>query len=408
MPGDGALTTEEYAAAMEKVFTIGDDEIEAAFGDFFFNGVFSEAEAQRLRSLEASDSWSDDDAEFASQTAETLLQAVTGLYDLVVNVFNTILDESSRLRPPEHLSDLHGNFIATTGEVVQLVQTQLEAVKNADTEVTSSEELADFRAVVNSLESGPLDPETQQRAEELTAQGDAACLALKSQLETELGRDVSICNPEESDVSFDAPDATSAAPDRAALIALYNATDGPNWTNNDNWLSDEPLGEWYGVETDTVRVIGLVLSENGLNGEIPAELGQLSDLDWLDLYANQLSGNIPPELGRLSRLLVLDLGDNDLSGEIPAELGQLSALEHLPLFSNNLTGAIPAELGQLSYLDYLDLGDNDLSGEIPAELGQLSLLTGLYLAGNELSGCVPDALSDVEGNDFEELGLPFC
>ena len=54
---------------------------------------------------------------------------------------------------------------------------------------------------------------------------------------------------------------TVANPDRGALEALYNATDGPNWLNNDNWLSDAPLGEWYGVDTDASgRVTGLVLA----------------------------------------------------------------------------------------------------------------------------------------------------
>ena len=40
---------------------------------------------------------------------------------------------------------------------------------------------------------------------------------------------------------------TVVNPDRAALMALYNATDGPNWVDNTNWLTDAPLGEWYGV-----------------------------------------------------------------------------------------------------------------------------------------------------------------
>ena len=43
-----------------------------------------------------------------------------------------------------------------------------------------------------------------------------------------------------------------AVPDeRAALVALYNATDGTNWVFNTNWLSDKPMGEWYGVTTGT-------------------------------------------------------------------------------------------------------------------------------------------------------------
>ena len=41
-----------------------------------------------------------------------------------------------------------------------------------------------------------------------------------------------------------------ASPDCAALVALYEETDGDNWENNSNWLSDAPLGEWFGVTTD--------------------------------------------------------------------------------------------------------------------------------------------------------------
>ncbi len=48
--------------------------------------------------------------------------------------------------------------------------------------------------------------------------------------------------------------------DRAALVALYNATDGPNWVNNGNWLTDAPLGDWYGVDTDVSgRVVRIKL-----------------------------------------------------------------------------------------------------------------------------------------------------
>ena len=65
--------------------------------------------------------------------------------------------------------------------------------------------------------------------------------------------------------------------DRLALMALYNATDGPNWTNNTNWLTDEPLTVWHGVVTDAGgRVIELHLTYNRLKGRLPTELGGLS------------------------------------------------------------------------------------------------------------------------------------
>ena len=57
----------------------------------------------------------------------------------------------------------------------------------------------------------------------------------------------------------------SAETDRAALAGLYNATNGENWRNNANWLSDAPPGEWVGVYTDDDgRVIWLDLSGNQL------------------------------------------------------------------------------------------------------------------------------------------------
>ena len=64
----------------------------------------------------------------------------------------------------------------------------------------------------------------------------------------------------------------------------------------------------------------LLLDGNDLSGEIPPELGSLSNLEWLDLGYNELSGEIPPELGSLSNLEELDLGYNDLSGCVPSSL----------------------------------------------------------------------------------------
>ena len=126
--------------------------------------------------------------------------------------------------------------------------------------------------------------------------------------------------------------------DREALVALYNATDGPNWSNNTNWLSDEPIGQWYGVVTnDSGRVLWLFLDDNQLSGEIPSELGNLLNLYRLELDGNRLSGEIPAELGGLPNLEYLFLADNRLSGEIPVELG---TIPNLRLAGNQLSGRI--------------------------------------------------------------------
>ncbi len=182
--------------------------------------------------------------------------------------------------------------------------------------------------------------------------------------------------------------------DRDALVALYNATDGDNWTNKRNWLSDKPIDRWYGVWTDADgKVFVLDLFNNQLTGQIPPELGSLTGLRTLSLSTNQLTGQIPPELGILSSLTRLYLGGNQLSGEIPPELGKLSNLTELNLSGNQLSGEIPAELGSLTNLTALNLSGNQLSGEIPPELVGLTNLTALYLGGNQSTLCLSEALN---------------
>ena len=197
--------------------------------------------------------------------------------------------------------------------------------------------------------------------------------------------------------------AQDLAGDRQALVALYNATDGANWRNNENWLSDEPLDAWYGVSVSNGRVTELHLRFNRLMGAIPAELGDLSSLTALNLSLNQLTGPIPAELGDLSSLEQLYLDSTRLTGPIPAELGDLSSLRVLDLYNNELTGPIPAELGKLSSLRWLYLPNNQLTGPIPAELGDLPSLTELILYSNELTGPIPAELGDL--SSLERLSL---
>lgn len=158
------------------------------------------------------------------------------------------------------------------------------------------------------------------------------------------------------------PKPTSQETDREALVALYEATDGENWRLNDNWLSDAPIGEWQGVETDEDgRVVELSLWLGSLEGQIPAELGDLAKLERLNLFLNRLGGQIPPELGMLFEL------------------------EELILMGNNLTGQIPYELGGLLNLEKLYL-----------------------TTGNQFTGCIPGSLENVAVSDLSELDLEFC
>ena len=204
--------------------------------------------------------------------------------------------------------------------------------------------------------------------------------------------------------------------DREVLEVLYDSTGGESWTNRGSWKTSAPLGDWYGVKTDTAgRVTELDLSGNDLTGSIPAALGDLELLQELNLadrwdsalqqwLANALTGPIPDELGRLENLRSLRLGGNELVGRIPDALGNLSNLETLGLDSNGLTGPIPAALGGLSNLRSLSLGENELTERIPDALGNLSNLESLHLGPNGLTGPIPAALGGLSNLESLSLG----
>ena len=200
---------------------------------------------------------------------------------------------------------------------------------------------------------------------------------------------------------------------REVLLQLYSAMRGYAWTRRDNWLTEAPLGTWYGVTTDEQgRVIELDLSSNGLTGSIPPEVARLATLVVLDLSVSEdavasdldrgpgrsprpspglrldagldagLDGSPDPDLdryrdrypdvpGRTGRAEedAPPLARQGLTGPIPPTLGTLSQLRTLNLSGNSLTGPIPPALGHLARLETLDLGLNALAGPIPPELG---------------------------------------
>lgn len=214
-------------------------------------------------------------------------------------------------------------------------------------------------------------------------------------------------------------------PDIAPLTALYNATNGPNWTNKDGWFSNFSPCVWYGVGCDgNGRVTHLEVPGNNLVGTIPAELGNLTklkylnlagnklsgsipaqlwnlnDLEKLRLWDNQLSGNIPPGIGVLKKLTYIDFAYNQLSGTIPSDLGDLSSLSVLYLDNNQLNSEIPTQLGNLSKLEVLQISHNKLFGQIPATLGNLNSLRGLVLGNNQLSGQIPASLANIGSLEY--------
>ena len=203
---------------------------------------------------------------------------------------------------------------------------------------------------------------------------------------------------------------------RVALGRLYRATNGQDWTDNTNWLTDAPVDEWHGVGVwadfpflGTGPVVILNLNDNNLGGSIPMDAGQLWTLEELNLGSNLISGEIPATIGKLDHLVKLNLSNNQISGEIPAMLGQLSELKVMNLGNNNLSGEIPPELGQLAQLEILALDNNQLAGELPAELGNLAILRELHLQENEsLTGPLPDSFTNLDLRTLNLGGTDLC
>ena len=204
------------------------------------------------------------------------------------------------------------------------------------------------------------------------------------------------------------------AREREALIALYRATDGDNWTNNSNWCSDKPIHEWYGVgvvDYKFERVIHLLLDNNNLSGAIPKEIGILENLETLSLTHNKLEGVIPNNIGNLKNLKEWWCDGNNLGGSIPESIGSLKKLKELWLNGNALVGSIPENIGNLTNLERLELAGNNLTGSIPESIGNLKNAKFISLAYNQLEGSIPECFAympnlvdlDLYGNCFSGI-----
>ncbi|CAL1352692.1 unnamed protein product [Linum trigynum] len=146
---------------------------------------------------------------------------------------------------------------------------------------------------------------------------------------------------------------------------------------------------WFHVTCNSENSVTRVdLGNANLSGQLVTQLGQLPNLQYLELYSNNLSGRIPDELGNLTALVSLDLYLNNLTGPIPVTLGKLEKLRFLRLNNNTLSGTIPMTLTKVMSLQVLDLSNNQLTGDIPVN-GSFSLFTPISFANNRLN--VPPA-----------------
>ena len=326
-------------------------------------------------------------------------------YGEVSTFYAGVAERMSSTTPPVEVADWHNKYLDVIEAMKALIDAEpQDEIFNPIDIFFDSEVVSLFEEVGEALKDMPEDARERLAA--------AGCLGDDASEPTGEGLSVTpqpdSTAPADSGRTSTGPASMPKCEPRSsyvpALVALYNATDGPNWKDDTNWLTDAPLDDWAGVSANRITVNGRVVGEcvtqlwlnsNRLKGELPAELSSLLSLAELHLSNNQLSGAIPAELGSLLNLRLLDLSDNQLSGAIPAELGGLPNLRRLDLANNQLSGAIPAELGGLLNLQRLYLGRNQLSGAIPAAIGNLPDMIWLSLPDNQLSGAIPAELGNI-------------
>ena len=147
--------------------------------------------------------------------------------------------------------------------------------------------------------------------------------------------------------------------ERETLVKFYQATNGDNWLNNTNWLTNLEINSWYGVSTyPNNKITYLGLDNNNLSGTLPEEIGDLDPLEILYLDRNSIGGILPSSMGQLVNLRLLALGENQFTGEVPSSFSSLSSLEVLQLSDNQLEGLIP-DLTNLEALRLLHIQNNN-------------------------------------------------
>ena len=188
-----------------------------------------------------------------------------------------------------------------------------------------------------------------------------------------------------------------------ALLDLYQSTHGDSWLPDYRWnLSADPE-TWFGVLIEEGHVVGLSLYNVGLTGTLPPSLfTAFPKLVGLDVSNNRLEGPIPADLNRLTSLKALYIGDNLWSGAFP-KLDKLVNLEYLGLNDflvidkdANIITHVEGELPDLSLypkLVYVDASYSAFRGSISPNIGACRNLTVLELTGNLLTGSLPSSLN---------------
>ena len=140
-----------------------------------------------------------------------------------------------------------------------------------------------------------------------------------------------------------------------------------------------------------------------LEGQIPPEVGLLTELEWFDVsnngISNALTGSLPSTFGLVPNIRFLDVMRNDISGTLPSEIGNCRYLEFFRVGWNNLVGSVPPSFGNLESLIELELSkmeNSGISGTIPPEIFMIETLQTFHAQDDSLSGTLPNEIRNLK------------
>lgn len=200
--------------------------------------------------------------------------------------------------------------------------------------------------------------------------------------------------------------AVASSVERDILVSLYQATNGDEWQDNEGWLSEEDYCDWFGVfcqGNDPSKVTHLELSNNGLSGQFPESLIDLTGLQTVDLANNDLAGPLPDSLGQMN-LRRLDLAGNQLEGNIAAAVAAMSLEQtiQLDLAENSFSGSLPEDLMALS-----PVPSNGRIYDVQVRVFHMDVQPGLNLCGNDFDNPDAELESFIEQHHFG-AAMAYC
>lgn len=205
--------------------------------------------------------------------------------------------------------------------------------------------------------------------------------------------------------------------ERTALVNLYLATSGEEWSQKWDFTKDPKY--WYGVKIKNGSVTEINLRGNALKGNFPPSVSGFSKLQKLDLSSNQLMGEVAPALSSLNNLVRLDISHNRLTGDPAAAIIPLFNLKEISVGNNNfafadlntflqnfptlqvldlsqlILTAVPSNISTLTSLESLNISNNTISQNFGA-LSAFANLKELNFSGNQLTQ-IPSQLSSLTG-----------